>query len=261
MQQFVQGEVALDRGDYDEARRRYTESLAMFRKIDGDSPLHSAPLLGLGRIASVEKDYVQARAFVEEALAMRRKDTENRFAIAIALNSLGEVDRCEGLASQATPLFEEALRYGREFDDSPLISWSLHNLGHVALGAGDLPTAAARFHESLTLRRRGGPHFNLASSFAAFASLALRTEAFADSARLFAATEAMLAAVHSVLAPADEQIRTADLAVVRDQLGDAAFAAARTEGRGAELEAVYRITDRLGQDLLRRPRAAAPPVS
>jgi len=261
MHRFFRAEAAMDRGDYEEARRLHTESLTFFERVGVDTPIRTVPLLTLGRIACVDKDFVRARALVEEALAIRRKDTENRFGVAIALNSLGEVDRCEDRAADGTPLFEEALRYGREFDDSPLISWSLHNLGHVALVAGDLPTAAARFHESLTLRRRGGPHFNLASSFAAFASLALRTKAFADSARLFAATEAMLAAVHSVLAPADEQIRTADLAVVRDQLGDAAFAAARTEGRGGELEAVYRITDRLGQDLSRRPRAATPPIS
>jgi len=257
MQRFLRAELALDRGEYDEAGRLHTESLALFRRTGGDSPMHSVPLLSLGRIACVDGDFVRARALVEEALAIRRKDTENPFAIAIALNSLGEVDRCEDRAADGAPLFEEALRYGREFDDSPLISWSLHNLGHVALQARDLPTAAARFNESLTLRRRGGPHFNLASSFAAFAGLAMRTDGFSDSAWLFAAAEAMLATVHSVLAPADERVRKADLAVVRERLGDAAFAAVTAEGRGADPEAVYRVTDGLTQNLMRRPPATA----
>jgi hypothetical protein len=65
----------------------------------------------------------------------------------------------------------------------------------------------------------------------------------------------MLATVQGVLAPADVQVRSADIAVVRAQLGDTAFTAASAEGREASLEAVYRLTDRLGQDLVRRARA------
>ena len=33
-----------------------------------------------------------------------------------------------------------------------IVGWSLHNLGHVALHAGVLGTAAAKFRESLLFR-------------------------------------------------------------------------------------------------------------
>ena len=255
LHRFLRAEAAMDRGSYDEARLLHTEALAYFRHAGGDLPIRATPLLGLARIACADGDLTQARALVEEALAIHRKAGENPFGVAIALTSLGEIDRCEGKAAEATPLFEEALRDGRGFDDAPLISWSLHNLGHVALQAGDLPLAAARLNESLTLRRRGGPPIDLASSFAAFASLAMRAGSPGDAALLFAAADAMLATVQGVLAPADVQVRSADIAVVRAQLGDTAFTAASAEGREASLEAVYRLTDRLGQDLVRRARA------
>lgn len=244
---FLRADAALKQGDYDEARRGLTEARALFRRTDGDSPLHSAPLLGLGRIACAEGDFVQARALVEEALALRRNG-ENRWSIAIALNSLGEVDRCEGRAVDAAPLFEEALRDGREIGDGALISWSQHNLGHVALQAGDLPAAAGRLRESLILRRRAGPHVNLAASLAGFAGLAARADAFTDAAWLFGAADAMLEALHVVLPPADELVRRADLALVRERLESGAFDAATAEGRKADLDAVDRLTEGLVAD-------------
>ena len=250
---FVKADVALEGGEYEEARRLHTESLALFRRAGGDSILNTAPLLSLGRLACVEGDFVRARALVEEALAIRRKTAEDHWSVAIALNSLGEIDRCEGRVAHAAPLFDEALRYGRELDDSPLIAWSLHNLGHVALQARDLPTAAARSGESLILRRRAGPHVNLASSLAAFAGLAARAEAFTPAAWLFGAADAMLEGVHGVLAPADALVRRADLALVRERLDSGAFEAATAEGRGADLDAVDRLTEGLAQKSRRDP--------
>ncbi|MDP9245980.1 MAG: tetratricopeptide repeat protein [Chloroflexota bacterium] len=247
LSRFIRGDFALQRGDYQEARRLHTESLALLRRAGDDSTIRTSPMLSLARIACAEGDFVQARALVEEALAIRRKNTDDHWAIAIALNGLGEVDRCEGRAAQAAPLFEQALRDARELGDGPLISWSQHNLGHVALQASDLPTAAGRLHESLTLRRRAGPHVNLATSLAAFAGLATRDGAFTEAAWLFGAAETMLESVHGVLPPADELTRLADLALVRARLDSDAFEAATSEGRNADLDGVDRLTESLAQ--------------
>jgi len=193
---------------------------------------------------------------VEEALAVRRTG-ENRWAIAIALNSLGEVDRCEGRAADAAPLFDEALREGRAIGDGPLIAWSQHNLGHVALQVRDLPTAAAHLGESLTLRRRGGRNVNLASSFAGFAGLATHADRFTEAALLFGAADAVLEAEHGVLPPADELVRALDLALVREHLDRGAFEARTAEGRTADLETVDRVTEGLTKNILRRPHETA----
>lgn len=253
LSRFMRGDFALQRGDYQEARRLHTESLALFRQAGDESTMRGAPMLSLARIACAEGDFVRARALVEEALAIRRKDADDHWAIAIALNGLGEVDRCEGRAAQAAPLFEQALRDARELGDGPLISWSQHNLGHVALQASDLPTAAERLHESLTLRRRAGPDVNLATSLAAFAGLATRDGAFTEAAWLFGAADAMLEAVHGVLPPADELTRLADLALVHAQLNSDAFAAATADGRNTELDGVDRLTESLAQMSRRDP--------
>jgi predicted ATPase/class 3 adenylate cyclase len=241
---FVLADVALQRGDYAAARSGHTESLALFREV-GDLHWSTRPLISLGRIACVDGDYAGARALVEEAVVIRRQnEVDNHWSLAIALNSLGEIDRCEGNSIGAAPLFEEALRYGRVLGDEPLIAWSIHNLGHVALQAHALLPAAARFRESLVIRRRGGPGVNVAAGLAGLAGVAAREASLTEAAWLFGAVDAMLETADMVLVPADELVRQADLATIRARLGPDAVAAALDSGRAATPEDVERVAKR-----------------
>jgi predicted ATPase len=208
---FNMADAALARGEYDAARSGHTESLALFRK-HGNVLLSSLPLLSLGRLACVEGQHARARTLVEEALAIRqRPDFDNPWQVAMAQISLGEVDRCEGDPARGARLFEQALATGRGLGDDMIVAWALHNLGHVALQAGDLSTATARFDDSLQLRQRSGPS-DVAAGLAGMAGVALRKGAFDEAVRLFREVDAMLESTHSVLPPADELVRRADLA-------------------------------------------------
>jgi tetratricopeptide (TPR) repeat protein len=241
---FILADVAQQHGDYAAARSGHTESLALFRKI-GDLQWSASPLISLGRIACVEGDYTRARALVEEGLVIRRQnELDNHWSLAIALNSLGEIDRCEGNSIGAAPLFEEALRYGRVLGDEPIIAWSIHNLGHVALQAHALLPAAARFSESLVIRRRGGPGVNVAAGLAGLAGVAARVGSLTEAAWLFGAVDAMLETAHMVLAPADELVRHADLATIHARLSPDAVAAALKSGRAATPEDVETVAKR-----------------
>jgi len=113
------------------------------------------------------------------------------------------------------------------------VSWALHNLGHIALDAGDLWTAATRFRESIALRRRGGPTLNYAAGLAGLAAVAFRSGALVDAARLYGAVASMLDTTHTVLAPADEHVRSADLAAVHAVLDRQGEVAALEGGRTA----------------------------
>lgn len=254
MMLFVMADAALERGDYDAARRGHTDSLGRFRSI-GDLQLSASPLVSLGRIACVEGDYPRARALVEEALTIRqRPELDNPWQVAMTLDSLGEIDRCEGNPAGGRRSFERALGYGRSLGDDMIISWSLHNLGHVALSSDELATAGARFGESLLLRWRWGPGANVASGLAGMAGVALRAGALTDAAHLLGAVGGMLESTHTVLPPADEQVRRDDLAGVRLGLDDLAFGSAYGQGRAAafdDLEAIsnaitLRVSDRDG---------------
>jgi predicted ATPase/class 3 adenylate cyclase len=246
----ILADVALRHGDYAAARSDHIESLALFREI-GDVQWSASPLLSLGRIACVDGDYTRARALVEEAVAIRRRNEfDNHWSLAIALDSLGEIDRCEGNSRAAVLVFEEALGYGRTLGDEPIISWSIHNLGHVALQAHELVTAAARFRESLVIRLRGGPGANVAAGLAGLAGVAARDGSLTQAAWLFGAVDTMLEAAHEVLAPADELVRQADLASIRAQLGPGAFDAALEAGRAATPEDVDKAAKRTSSTMV-----------
>ncbi|HEV2029096.1 MAG TPA: adenylate/guanylate cyclase domain-containing protein [Candidatus Dormibacteraeota bacterium] len=239
---FITADAALERGDYDAARRGHTESLALFRQV-GDLHLSTNPLLSLGRIACVDGDYARARVLIEEGLALRMQpDVGNPWTIAIALISLGEVARCEGDPARGAGSFDEALAYGRGLgDDALVVPWALHNLGHVGLQSGDLSAAAARFRESLLLRWPSGPSANLAAGLAGMAGVALREDQLTEAVRLFGAVDGMLESRHTVLPPADELVRRGDLAAARLRLDDQVFDAGFGEGHAAkfdELEAM-----------------------
>jgi predicted ATPase/class 3 adenylate cyclase len=234
MSLFLWGDVALERGEYARARAHFEESLALLREL-GDRRMGSSPLTCLGRLACVDGDYATARALVEEGLAIRR-EVGDKWNIAISLNSLGEVARCEGDYERAAPLFEEALAVNQELSDHAGIGWSLHNLGHVALGAGDPRRAATLFAESLTTRMQHDYKAGVASGLAGMAGVALRLGQPERTARLFGAVEALLASVHAVLAPADKLVYDRDMASVRRQLDEPAFARAWSAGRSLTLE-------------------------
>ncbi len=233
---FITGDGALERGDYETARGRHIESLALLRKLD-NPVLITLPLVSLGRIACIDGDYASAHALIEEALAIRlRPELDNPLQIAIALISLGEVGRCEGKAASAARSFEKALAYGRGLGDDMIVAWSLHNLGHVALESGDLLMAASRFRESVLFRSGLGPSRDFASALAGMAGVALREGQLTEAARLFGAAGGMLESTHTVLPPADEQIRGRDLAALRLKMDDRAFDVALAEGRAAKFE-------------------------
>jgi predicted ATPase/class 3 adenylate cyclase len=230
---FFTGDAALEQGEYDTARSRLTESLALLRQI-GEFPL---PLVSLGRLACVDGDYARARALIEESLALRKQPVfHSPWMVAIARISLGEVDRCEGDPARGAPWFEQALATGRELGDDLLVGWSSHNLGHVALHSGDLLVAAARFRESLQLRWRSGPGVDVAAGLAGMAGVALRGGQLTEAARLFGAVDGLLESKHMKLPPADQMVRVADLAALRPRLDDLSSDAAFREGRAAKFE-------------------------
>jgi tetratricopeptide (TPR) repeat protein len=233
MSLFLWGDVELERGEYARARAQLEESLTLFRKLD-DKRMGANPLTGLGRLACIEGDYATGRALVEEALASRR-ELGDMWNIAISLNSLGEVARCAGDEGAAL-LFEEALALNRDLGDHAGIGWSLHNLGHVALQASNHQRAATRFAESLTIRRQHDYKAGVAAGLAGIASVALALGQPERAVRLFGAAEALLASIHTVLAPADQLVYDRDVAALRAQLDDATFVKAWAAGHTMKLE-------------------------
>ncbi|MCU4161989.1 tetratricopeptide repeat protein [Acidiphilium sp. AL] len=156
------GEVALDRGNYAEAKVLFDAALTVRRRLAGDQALSVADLLNLlGRIGVETGDFPAAMACFEESLALRRRSLgNNHLDVAASFNNLGILYKEAGDYTAARKHHENALaiRRVRLGPDDKLIGLSLANLGNVARASGDYAKAVAHQRDAIAIWRRGlGP--------------------------------------------------------------------------------------------------------
>ncbi len=228
------GDAANEMGDYVTGTALFAEALAIAREI-GDAHQTSVMLRQLGWAAMRVGDYAQAAARLEEGVALSRaiQDTNGT---ASALSGLGELAvRCEQY-QQAQALLEESLALRRALNYKWGIGATLGSLGWIALRQGDWPMGVATLAESLTVREEIGDMGGAAWCLERLADMALTLGDPGRAVRLWSVATALRASIGSVMDPADQPEFERNLAAVRERLGETAFAAAWTEGRGWTLK-------------------------
>jgi len=107
------GDLALEKGERDSAKRANEASVEIFRAID--EPLGVAVnLTQLADIALLEGNLTSARELAEESVAIRRERLAS-FHLGRALATLADISVAEGDYGRARELLEEAIEY-----------WSIH---------------------------------------------------------------------------------------------------------------------------------------
>jgi non-specific serine/threonine protein kinase len=221
-------------GDYLEVRALATLSLAVYQEIDDCWGITVASCtLGLAE-TELRTEPGLARSLLEASLA-GATELGDLWCIARASLCLGEIARGEGDLARATTLYEEALVSSRRLAQSQrvphLISYkSLYNLGQVAALRGDTVRAAACFGEGLSLLRDLGDRRGQGICLAGLATIAGLRERPELAARLFGASDALLAAAGVVMEAIDLAVCTPPRLAARTRLGEAAFTAAWQEG-------------------------------
>jgi hypothetical protein len=136
-------------------------------------------------------------------------------------------------------MFEEGLALARRMGDRSAAYIALYNLAQVSLARRDYGGAAAIFKEGITLSEQMRDQANLAYFLEGLAVVAGKREDAERSARLFGAAEGLLeavgAAVYNYYQP-DRSLYERTVSATPSQLGDAAFEAARAEGRAMTFE-------------------------
>ncbi len=226
--------LAWRQSDYEAATMLLQESLALFRELDDLSGSGQALHL-FGMIAEHEGDYDRARTLLAESLVLCRKSGDRR-RIAISLNALGEVARCQCDYAAARASYEESLALRREVGEKRGVAVSLGNLGHVALYQGHTERAGVLFREALGLAWELMYKVGIAEYLGGLAGAAVAEGRATRAARLLAASEGLLNTLDARLEPPDRAEYERSIAAARAGLGDAAFAAAWTEGTVMTLE-------------------------
>jgi tetratricopeptide (TPR) repeat protein len=238
------GDMETQMGNYMMGSSLLKEALGITRELEDVRGIATA-LWQLGSWAVHPGDYEQAVQYFEEALPLLRQLGDKWFT-AIVLSGLGEVALRQGDYERATALEEEALVLRREIQDKWGIAVSSGNFAWIALRQGNLKGAVTLLAESLALRREIGDIGGSAWCLEKLAEIALtkgqrasasrRAEDFQRAARLFGAAAALRKPLGSVIDLVDQPEYERQLALLRAQLDEAAFATAWTEGQAMTLE-------------------------
>jgi non-specific serine/threonine protein kinase len=226
--------MALNQGDYERATVLGQQGLISSYK-SGDAESMVFCRIVLGDVAVHRGDYGQAAMLFEETVDLCRKLNDD-WLLGWSLSSLGFVIRDQGDYERAAALHSESLALFRKVGDKHFTAWALRNLGIVALRLNDHKQAAAFCRDSLTLSREIGDIWLVEQGLAVLAGAGALRRQYEQAALLFAASETLRSSLGRHRSIADQVDFDKRVASTRAGLGDAAFAAAWTQGSNIPLE-------------------------
>src|SRR5579859_208470 len=223
------GTVAWNRRDDDTAQAMSAESLALFRSLDDKFGVASQLTL-LGHIARARGDLIAAQThYVHSQELFAQLGYEAN--IADLRMSLGHIARARGDYAQAARLYDQALAAGRDLDDQVLIMETRIGQARLAQYQGAYSDAKARLREAMVIVRDYDYNTMGGYCLAGYGGIAAAEQRSEIAVRLLSASAAWREAIGKRMAASMEAEYDRDLAAAREQLGEAAFAAAWAEGQ------------------------------
>ncbi len=228
------GVVAQHHGDYEEARRRYSESRRLREQL-GDWSGVAATDANLAILAEFGGDYPAAFELNERSLALRREIGDRR-GIGIGEMNAGYYGLLMGRTDESLARVEVALAISREIGDRAMISHSIRTLADGYRNAGNYPRAAELYAEAIRAYRDLGNEFELGFILEDVGVLCARSLGGVAGFELLGAAEAARARVGSPRPPALEAELLTQFAEAREAVGSEAADQAIERGRGLSLE-------------------------
>jgi non-specific serine/threonine protein kinase len=232
-------------GEHERAVQLCEESVALGRRV-GDRVALSIALHTSGIVLYMVGRYEQSVAISDEAIGLLR-ELGNLTVIAYARRSQAGAIAESGDPARAIPLAEEGLRLSRQVGDKRGIGGSYKDLARFALLTGDVGRAAEFSRTSITICDELGDRWFIANCLYVLAGVKRaqgtsptagvqsRRDQLVESARLFGAADALREQSGVAVFPEIRRFDR-DLALLREALGEAAFAQATREGRAMSME-------------------------
>ena len=251
------GGIAAVRGDWTEARRFYEQSLELRRAL-GDRSDEATTLNNLALVAFDQQQFAEAQHYFAASLQIARAVGDQR-GIARGLANVGLAAMYRGEPKEAEHLLESSLAMYRTLGERSGIAHLLGNLGNLALSNGDGERALALYLESLATFHSIEDRNGIAESLEGLAREAMRRMAFGRAVRLWAAADALRAAIDAPLPPAERATYDQSLATAREALGNVGFALAWEDGHHGQLAATIEFARAASGDFTSAPPGSSPP--
>jgi predicted ATPase len=218
--------------DLDAATRLFARALEISRDLE--DRLQAAWALAFQSYA-MQREPEAAMPLAETSLALFR-EMNHEPGIAQALNVIGELARISGDDERAKRSYVECLAVCQKTGEALRTCYNYVNLAYVAQHEGDHERALDLVRHALELSRDRRATRDIASFLVTFAGSIAALGQLQRAARLLGASEAALERMGAFHQPTDKPEIDGIIATVRAQLDDAAFQAARIEGRQMTLD-------------------------
>ena len=226
------GWLAQIHGDTDRAATLAAEGLSLAR-ANNIPAIEATSMAVLGLVALDRADFDHARSLFTGSLAIQESLGDTTTGT-YPLKNLGIVDYLQGDLDGAEARFTEALGRFRAMGNAFGTAITLINLAGLVRRRGDFSRAAALYAEGLGLRWDDGDKVSVAGCLRGLARTAVLARQYERGVRLFAAAEALRAAIGAGEPRGHSRTEEA-LAPARTALGEDAFAAAWAAGRALPL--------------------------
>ncbi len=215
-------------GDVAAATKTFDEALTLARSNEDRNLIAKILTDGASLLCSLG-DSGRARKNLTEALAIHR-ETGDHVSVGHTLNDLGWLELGESNPIVARAHLEEAGSIFSELENGPALEALFSNLAIAALLQEDYEGAIRAGHEALAYGQRWGSRY-LPYSLLALALSAYATGDHDRSARLHAASDAILEQNGETLESLESKLRIGNLEKLHAALGDEAFEVAYIAGR------------------------------
>ncbi|MGZ8842856.1 MAG: tetratricopeptide repeat protein [Pyrinomonadaceae bacterium] len=182
--------LAQNQGELEEARRLYNKSLKINKKLGVQSVIAST-LHQLAVLAQDKGEFGEARRLYNESLEIEKK-LGNQRGIALTLHELGRLAQNQGEVEEARRLYNESLEIQKKLGNQSGIALTLHELGRLAENQGEVEEARRLYNQSLDIDRRLGDPNGLAISLFALGTLSETQSNMDEAAQMFREALAIL---------------------------------------------------------------------
>jgi len=244
-------------GNYKEADGYLTESLRIFEEFGDDSGIANTTY-HLGTLAGSLGNFAQATRYLDRSrgLCDLAGDTVNAV---FATYEMGRLHRIEGRYREAEQLLRWSLirliDAGIEF-----INLSIHaELGMVALGLDDQPTALSEFREAVRYGLSTTMSENAALAIIGIADIAVSAKQETNAVKMLAAVDRWLNVSGYRQGETESKLAPNAARRAKRQIGDEAFARAWENGRLQSIQEAAELALSLEIHLSSSPLAATPP--
>jgi tetratricopeptide (TPR) repeat protein len=216
----------------DREEHNLKRGLALFREL-GDLYGVRECLIRLGQLAIRQGEFETARDWLEEGMALGWSLATR--GIMYDIIQLGDLAFWQGSYEKARAYYDESLALAQETGEIWGNSWILVRLGYVPLRQGRPEQARALFDKSQKLFVAEDLKIGVAFTLEGLASLSVDGQP-ERAAEVFAWADVVRETVGNFRPPIEQAAVDHDLATIRLQISDTAFADAQARGRAVAMD-------------------------